>query len=226
MRAAALIGAVALVGASLVGAQNPSTRANGTALPTDWCDPGALFSLRATDGGNVIGLYFCSAYNPPVWNRLAFTTEAVSVGLVPSGAILFTAGAACPVGYAEVAGLNGKTIIGTLAANLNVGTTGGSDSVTPTFTGSSATSSAVSGGTPAGTNSATATTGNCAATNLAIGTGAATACKATAPNLTVPAETFTGSALATHQHTVTATGTISAVDTRSAFVRWIACQKN
>ncbi len=75
------------------------------------------------------------------------------------------------------------------------------------FTGSSATTSAVSAGTPAGTNAATATSGNCAATNLAIGTGATTACKATAPNLAVPAETFTGSALSTHTHTLTATGT-------------------
>ena len=40
------------------------------------------------------------------------------------------------------------------------------------------------------TNAATATSGNCAATNVAIGTGATNACKATAPNLTVPAETI------------------------------------
>ena len=75
------------------------------------------------------------------------------------------------------------------------------------FTGASDTTSATTGGTPAGTNGATATTGNCAATNIAAGTGSTTACKATAPNLTVPAETFTGSQLATHTHTVTPTGT-------------------
>jgi len=75
-----------------------------------------------------------------------------------------------------------------------------------TFTGAQDTTSAVSAGTPAGTNGASATSGNCAATNIAAGTGSTTACKATAPNLTVPAETFTGSALGTHTHTVTPTG--------------------
>ena len=77
------------------------------------------------------------------------------------------------------------------------------------FTGASDTTSAVSGGTPAGTNGATATSGNCAATNIAAGTGSTTACKATAPNITVPAETFSGSLLATHTHTVTPTGTVA-----------------
>ncbi len=130
-------------------------------------------------------------------------------------------------------------------------------------------------------NVATATTGNSAATNIAAGTGSLTAAKATAPNLTVPAEghsgsltpptiswpagvptnasgafsegaiswpvnpptnatstipaeTFTGSVLATHTHTLTATGTngtssvtgtLSSFDNRSAFVKVIFCSK-
>ncbi len=111
----------------------------------------------------------------------------------------------------------------------------------PTFTGSLDTTSATSGGTPAGTNGATATTGNCATTDIDAGTGSATACKATAPNLTVPAEAFTGSALATHTHTVTPTGTVSigastvtptgtnspsVVSGVPAFYKLIACQKD
>ncbi len=113
------------------------------------------------------------------------------------------------------------------------------------FTGASDTTNAVSGGTPSGTNSsgsftegtiswpagvptngATATSGNCASTAIAAGTGSLNACKNTAPNLTVPAETiswpagvpnlasgvftqptFAGNILATHTHTVTPTGT-------------------
>ena len=92
-----------------------------------------------------------------------------------------------------------------------------------TFTGSSATTSAVSGGTPAGTNGASATSGNCAATNIAAGTGSLNACKATAPNLTVTAQVFTGSALSTHTHTLTATGTNgTAAFTPAGTVAWPA----
>lgn len=110
---------------------------------------------------------------------------------IPSGTITIIVSGACPTGYTEVTALNGKTIIGTLAANNDVGTTGGSDSITPTiatltaaaqtFTGSSATSSAVSGGTPAGTNSTV--TGPAQVISWPVG---------------VPA--FTGSALGTHTH--------------------------
>src|SRR5258708_36501042 len=140
----------------------------------------------------------------------------------PTNVVFMIVSGSCPVSTQEVASLDGVMPYGTLSAHGDVGTMGGSDTVTPagtngtvsftpagtvaapaftgssgtvpaqTFTGSSATTSAVSGGTPSGTNAATTTSGNCAASNLAIGTGATTACKATAPNLTVPAEVFTG----------------------------------
>ena len=76
---------------------------------------------------------------------------------------------------------------------------------------------AISGAPAKGTlaNSATATSGNCAATNIAAGTGTATACKATAPNLTVPAETISGAptagTLANASSAVTGTMNTSAV---------------
>lgn len=182
---------------------------------------------------------------------------------VPSGAIIAITSGACATGWTEATDLAGKMLYGTIAANGDIGGTGGSDTVTPagtnsapaftgsalgthlhgvgtyagaaasagtpagtnststvtplgtiawpagvpTYTGSQVTSGATTGGTPAGTNSTSATSGNCAATNIAAGTGSTTACKATAPNLTVTAQTFTGSALATHTHTVTASGT-------------------
>jgi hypothetical protein len=158
----------------------------------------------------------------------------------PAGLITLVTSGVCPTGYSELSALAGKTLIGTTAANGDVGATGGTDTITPagtnqalTFTGSSANTSAVTAGTPAGTNAASATTGNCAATNLAIGTGATTACKATAPNLTVSAQTFTGSALGTHLHAVTATGTINTPtftgtpgDNRSAYIKVIFCKKD
>lgn len=162
----------------------------------------------------------------------------INVG-VPSGTIVVSL-TSCGIGYTEATELNGKTLVGTLAANKDVGNTGGSDNITPTgsnssltFTGNSVASNLVSGGTPSGTNGASATSGNCAATNIAAGTGSTTACKATAPNLTVTAQVFSGSALATHQHTTTATGSINtpsftgnSFDNRSAFVKVIFCKKS
>ncbi len=261
-----------------------------------------------TDTSLVVGSFWYDTQNsvlrlltalPSTWTTIGWST-----GGFTTGDIIFTA-SACRTGFTEVSALNGRMVRGTVAANMNVGQTGGADAVTPTFTGNAVTSSAVSAGTPAGTNSApaltmnsytptgvngtasftpagtnaaitagtpagtngaSATSGNCAATSIAAGTGATTACKATAPNLTVSAQTFTGSALATHTHTftgssgtvpaetftgqaatltgtvaaptftgsalathahaTTATGTISAVDTRAAFLYLIACQKN
>lgn len=94
---------------------------------------------------------------------------------IPSGAILLIDSGTCPTDFTEVTGLSGKTLVGTVAANADVGGTGGSDTITPAgsvsapvFTGTSnQTTSAVSGGTPSGI---------------------------------VSQPTFTGSALATHQH--------------------------
>ena len=181
---------------------------------------------------------------------------------IPAGLITFVNTGTCPTGWTEVVALNGKTLFGTLAANADVGTTGGSDAIIQTGSNSTSTvtplgSNSTSTVTPLGTNStstvtplgtiawpagvptaaseashnhngstiswpagvptfagsalgthqhtltatgtnaASATSGNCAATNVAIGTGALSACKATAPNLTVTAQTFTGSSAST-----------------------------
>lgn len=226
---------------------------------------------------------------------------------VPTGASILIDSGTCPTGYTENTALSGKTLIGTTAANKDVGTTGGSDTITPagtvaapTFTGSSANTNAVSAGTPAGTNSAPTFTGNAwsapaiawpagvptfagtpftavinhthavtsvgsaatgSTTNL---TGASDTSSTTAtaanpaggvasitpagtvawpagvptigaytPGGSVSAPTFTGSALGTHQHTLTATGTNSApaftgtqFDNRSAWAKVIVCTKS
>lgn len=62
--------------------------------------------------------------------------------LTPSGIINPTLLSACPAGFTEVLTLNGKLPLGTIAGNSNVGTTGGSNTVTaagvvgsPTFSG-------------------------------------------------------------------------------------------
>lgn len=137
--------------------------------------PNGLIAIGAT-------LYYCSADN--VWTQIP-----TGGGTLPSGFIGLVLSGTCPAGTSEVSALNGKTIVGTLAANGDVGTAFGSDSITPagsnsvpTFTGNSVASSLVSAGTPAGTNSS----------------GTVTPLGTIAWPIGVP--TFTGSALATHAH--------------------------
>lgn len=171
--------------------------------------------------------------------------------LVPSGAIIILLSGTCPAGFTQVSALDGKTLVGTVAANGNVGSTGGADTITPagsvsapTFIGNSITSSAVSAGTPAGTNTAI-TAGTPAGTVSALTTGADSSttggvAKAIAQTPTFAGSAlgththaFTGSALSTHTHTTTATGTNSTptfsgtqFDNRQAFTRCIFCSKN
>lgn len=243
----------------------------------------------------------------PLWNSAAkqFICDIPSGGGVPAGSTILIASGTCPTGFSEVAGLDGVTLVGTLAAHGDVGTTGGSDTLTPTgtvsqptFSGNSVGSSLVSGGTPAGTNSTstvtplgtnststaaaqvftgtpstvvvnhvhlqTAPTGQTGgqdsftrdastngSSNTALstanptggaasytpagtnGTSSVTAQAFTGSSSVVSAQVFTGSALGTHQHATTATGTVSqptftgdAGENRSAFLRVIFCSKD
>ena len=159
-------------------------------------------------------------YNTPIptncVNGMNFDGTVFSCAPAPIavGLLTFVVSGVCPAGWPEVSALSGKTLVGTVAANGDVGTTGGSDTITPTvatltagaqtftgtpgmvpaqvFTGSSANTSAVSAGTPVGTNGTAAFTP--AGTNGTV-TGPAQV-------ITWPAgvPTFAGIALATHQH--------------------------
>lgn len=64
---------------------------------------------------------------------------------LPAGAIVLIASGLCPVGYVEETSLNGRLPMGTLAANANVGTTGGADQVTPAGTNAGSSVSAHAG---------------------------------------------------------------------------------
>lgn len=62
---------------------------------------------------------------------------------LPSGALILKISGTCPQGSTENTSLDGKTLVGTTVANGNVGTSAGSDTITPsgtigalTFTGS------------------------------------------------------------------------------------------
>ncbi len=164
-----------------------------------------------------------------------WTTLPTSSGSIPSGLITLIASGTCPTGWAESSALNGKMLRGTVAANGNVGTTGGADTITPTvasltaaaqtFTGSSATSSAVGAGTPAGTintptftgaawtppalswpagvpTNAAITAGTPAGTVSALTTGADSSTTGGVAKAIAQTPTFTGSALGTHTHTI------------------------
>lgn len=167
---------------------------------------------------------------------------------LPSGVIILTL-TSCPATFTEVSALSGKFLQGTVVANGDVGTTGGNSSITPAgtvtapiFTGSAGTDSAVSAGTPAGTNGTTTTGGTAiaatatAAIVVSTGTGNNVANNThTHPSHThtVPAEVFTGSALPTHTHTFTPSGTNSIpvftgtpFDPRPAYIKVIFCSKN
>jgi len=171
------------------------------------------------------------------------TLGSGGAGGLPSGAIVLIDSGTCPTGTTEVAGLDAKFLRGTLASHADVGGTGGSDTATPAGTVTITNQGVIAwpagvptnGGIGLGTfvNTATATTGNCAATNIAAGTGSTTACKATAPNLTVPAEGHSGAlttptiswpaGVPTHSGTAATFGGTS-LSVTPAYVKVIYCQ--
>lgn len=200
-----------------------------------------LLTIVATAGISLINLTSQVTGILPVVNGGTGQSTAV----VPSGMIMFVGSGSCPTGWTEQ-NFSGNYILATVAANGDVGTSGGSNSYTPagsvsapTFTGNSVSTSAVSAGTPAGTNGTVtaAATGTKFSTSSS-GTAALSAFNGTtvasgANTLTIPAETFTGSALGTHSHTVTATGTNSApsftgtgATLQPTYTKLIPCQKN
>lgn len=158
-------------------------------------------------------------------------------GGVPAGAILLIVSGSCPSGYVEETAFNGRLPLGTLAANSDIGTTGGSDNITPagtvsqpTFTGNALaghthdystviahthtqTVNTGSTGSQLGYGIDTSTTGsqNTGLSTASTGsaTGATTSVSAGTPAGTVSQPTFTGTQF----------------DNRSAFVRVIFCRK-
>lgn len=100
-----------------------------TAAPTDGCSDGEINVDTVAKK-----VYFCAGG----WQEL------VTGGSLPSGLITFVTSGSCGAGWSEVTALNGVTLVGTLVANSDVGTTGGSDSVTPTVASLTAAAQTVS----------------------------------------------------------------------------------
>jgi hypothetical protein len=117
----------------------------GTGSPAQTCHIGELyFDITGIFPANV---WYCTV--PNLWRQ-------TQTFLIQPGMIVMITSGTCAPGFAEAAELNGFMVRGTVAANGNVGTTGGSDTVTP-----------------AGTVSQPTFTGNLLAGHLHIFTGAA-----------------------------------------------------
>lgn len=87
--------------------------------------------------GRIIGRAMITNAAPATSWIVMFGTgvEGTSSGAaLPSGLITMILAGSCPTGFTEVSALNGKMLRGTVAANGNVGTTGGNATITPTGT--------------------------------------------------------------------------------------------
>jgi hypothetical protein len=139
----------------------------------------------------------------------------------------------CPAGYAEVAGLNGRTILGTVAANGNAGGTGGSATITPQGTISAITQVITHTHTVSVTDPGHTHTLPVGATDdtsapfdradAGTNTSGANATTASGSNTTGISASTANPAGGVASITPTFTGT--AFDPTPPFVRWIACKK-
>ena len=98
----------------------------GTELSTT-CTTGGIYIVIS---GATRGMYFCDSTN--AWISISSSNP------IPSGVIIISL-TTCSSGWTEVTSLNGRMLRGTLAANGDVETTSGSDSITPTGTNSTGT---------------------------------------------------------------------------------------
>lgn len=226
LRDAALVIALLIAGWTLA---QPQTwpPLNGSALPAT-CTTGAGFWLTTTTATK---FYSCTATN--TWTE---HDPAASDGL-PAGAIVLVDSGACPSGYTEQTGLNGRTLIGTLNANADVGTTGGADTITPNaHTGTVVADHASHTHTYTDVvnhvhiyTSQTATTGSVSSyEHGAIDTSSAAAEASISTNNPTGgvATGTTAGPSATLTHSVTQPATHAGMDNRSAFARVIFCQKD
>ena len=212
----------ALAIAAPVSAQGAATIYAQEATPTE-PSSGALWFQPSTGALKVV-----TATNPLVWG-------AVSGGAgegIPSGSILLIDSGACPAGYSEVPGLDGRMILGTLAAHANVGTTGGSDAITPAGTISAIDqvvnhTHTVTVTDPGHThnqgyrNSGTAGTAGIQGASTANNATIANAVPSGVTGITASSATPAGGVAS-----MTPTFTGTAGDNRSAFLRMIACRKS
>lgn len=174
----------------------------GDPVPLDsvWVDTDTNTIKRCT----AVAAGACTAWESSV-------APAASVGGVPVGAIFAFLGP-CPIGYTEEATLNGRMPLGTLAANLDVGTTGGADTITGVI---NHTHPVTDPGHAHNQQRHSATTGALTGIVTAPDTSSSTVA-AMGPNT---ASATTGIT------TANPVGGVASIDNRSAFTRVIWCKK-
>lgn len=194
---------LALVLGLAASAAGQATKIAASATLPSKCVAGNLYVKT----GTAAGFYVCLVVD--AWTG-PLSTGGESGAALPAGATVLIDAGTCPTGYAERTALNGKMLRGTLAANGDVGTTGGSDTLTPAGT-LSAPALTMNSYTPTGTVAAPALT---MASYTPAGTVAAPVFTGTqgtisahtvswpagVPTLSGTAASFTGSALGTHAH--------------------------
>lgn len=179
-----------------------------------------------------VGNVFISTLTPGIYLCTATNTYTALTYQVPSGTLLAIITGTCPAGFSEATSLNGKFLRGTIAANGDVGTSAGSDTITPTISSLSAAAQIFTGSilaththtvtaagtngtvsiTPLGTNAAI-TAGTPAGTISALTTGADSSTTGGVAKAIAQTPTFTGSILATHTHTFTGSSTTVGAET-------------
>jgi hypothetical protein len=100
----------------------------GTTLPAACVVGEYFFKEDAAAGRNT---YACTATD--TWT-LQGDGDTGGSGSLPAGAIVMIASGTCPSGFVEETSLSARMPLGTLAANSDVGTTGGADDITPAGT--------------------------------------------------------------------------------------------
>lgn len=112
------------------------TWSHGDTVPSV-CTPVGVFVKT----GASPAVYICTTSN--TWVKIDQGGEGG--GGIDAGAILMIKSGSCPSGFVEDTDLNGRMPFGTVAANADIGTTGGTDSITPAGTNSGGAVSAHAG---------------------------------------------------------------------------------
>lgn len=162
-----------------------------------------------------------------------FKCETPGSASIPTDSILLIKSGTCPTGFVEDTSLENKTLLGTLVANADVGTTGGSDNITPTGSVSSISdilnhTHAVNITDPGHTH---LTQRYPTATGSSSGFTIDTSMSGTLADNTLPTKTNTTGITASSNNpaggvaSITPTFTGNSFDNRSAFIKVIFCRK-
>jgi hypothetical protein len=141
--------------------------------------------------------------------------DQTGAGGLPSGIIVFSL-SACPNGFTEVAGLGGKFVLGTVAASGDVGTTGGSDTITEVLNHTHTVAVTDPGHSHLTQRYPTATGGS-------SGFTIDTSMSGTPADNTLPTKGATTGITAS---TANPAGGVASIDNRPAYIRLIGCVSN